>query len=357
MTPDFWNNRRVYITGHTGFKGSWLSYWLSSLGAVVTGYSLAPHTAPSLFHDAKIETVIESELGDIRDLTKLTNTLNRAQPEIVFHLAAQPLVRLSYKEPIETFEINALGTANLLQAIRSLSSVRAVICVTTDKCYENCEWEWPYRENDRLGGSDPYAASKACAEIIVASYKRSFFSYHGAPGVATARGGNVIGGGDWSEDRIIPDLVRHFVMGKPAQVRNPSAVRPWQSVLDALHGYLMLAEKLYGEPEDFSEAWNIGPPATAEMTVREVANAFAAGWGNGASWEHKTDGVAPHEANLLKLDSSKARARLGWRDLLPTDVVISDTASWYADHFLGRPAASLVGDAIKAFQKLMESCS
>ncbi len=355
MNRAFWYGRRVFVTGHTGFKGSWLSHWLSRVGSLVSGYALAPTTEPNLFNAATVDARINSQFGDIRDLHRLTTAITSFEPEIIFHLAAQPLVRSSYETPIETFHTNVLGTANVLEAIRNSPSLRAVVVITTDKCYENQEWVWPYREGDRLGGSDPYAASKACAELVVTSYRRSYFSQPGAPGLATARGGNVVGGGDWSADRIIPDLVRSFVSGVPATIRNPEAVRPWQSVLDALHGYILLAENLFENAAKFSGAWNIGPPTAAEMTVRQVADIFANSWQDGASWRYVPDPAGPHEARLLTLDTSKARVLLNWRDASVGETAIRQAAEWYQKFYLGDEAAKLMSSAIDSYEKGIKS--
>jgi len=357
MNRHFWAGKRVLVTGNTGFKGSWLTYWLACLGARVSGLALAPESQPSLYHAAKLDADVETFVADVRDEHLVASVVKSTRPEIVFHLAAQPLVRASYEQPTYTYAVNAMGTANVLEALRSSESARAVVCVTTDKCYENREWAWPYRETDGLGGRDPYSSSKACAEIITAAYRRSFFVNEPNVGVATARGGNVIGGGDWSPDRIIPDLVRAFAAGKPAIVRSPNAVRPWQFVLDALHGYLILAEKLHAEPIRFSEAWNFGPDASGECCVSTIADQLKAAWGQGADWQQSTSSGAPHEAHLLALDSSKARRELGWRDLLPIDATVTRLARWYASYNNGIDAKKLMSDDIAHFERLMESAA
>ncbi|MBI5845622.1 MAG: CDP-glucose 4,6-dehydratase [Deltaproteobacteria bacterium] len=328
INPSFWKGRRVLVTGHTGFKGSWLVLWLSDMGADVTGYALAPPTAPSLYETAEAGVGVESVEADIRDLDALARAFADARPEVVFHLAAQSLVRPSYDDPLETFTVNVMGTANLLDAARAAGGVSALVSVTSDKCYENREWLWPYRENEPLGGHDPYSASKACAEIVTASFRRSFFGDPTAPSVATARAGNVIGGGDWAKDRLMTDLLTAFSTGKCSEIRNPSAIRPWQHVLEPLSGYLMLAEKLAEKGRDYAEAWNFGPEASEAATVGAVADMAAALWGDGASWSHD-QGFHAHEAHLLKLDATKARIRLGWKPRMDLKEALSLTVKWH----------------------------
>lgn len=327
MNPSFWAGKRVFLTGHTGFKGSWLALWLTRLGAEVTGYALAPPSDPSLFDQLRLPDYLAAHHQlDIRDTERLSQVVCEAQPEIVFHLAAQPLVRASYRSPIETFETNILGTAYLLEALRTLNSVRAVVVVTSDKCYENREWLWPYRENEALGGHDPYSASKAAAEIVTAAYRRSFFDDTGCA-VATARAGNVIGGGDFAEDRLLPDLFRSQAAGEPLHLRYPEAVRPWQHVLEPLHGYLLLAERLWYEGADYSGPWNFGPEEGDIRTVRHVVESLARQL-PGLRWTHD-DTPQPHEAGLLRLDSSQARLRLGWQPVWRLDRALEATAEWY----------------------------
>jgi len=305
-----WEGRRVFITGHTGFKGGWLCHWLASKGAKIRGYSLDPETEPSLFVAASVGTILDDVRGDICDLDRLKKSMSEFAPDVVFHLAAQPLVRRSYADPVGTFATNVLGTANVLEAVRSTGSVRAVVCVTTDKCYENKEWVWPYRETDPLGGHDPYSSSKACAEIVAAAYRNSFFpidrlkEHHVS--LATARAGNVIGGGDWSEDRLIPDLIRGFQSKRPVQIRRPGAIRPWQHVLEPLHGYILLAEKLLSGAAQFATAFNFGPRDEDAWTVERIAGEVANLWGAGASWELDSS-QSVHEASYLRLDASRAR--------------------------------------------------
>lgn len=353
VNPRFWQDKRVLVTGHTGFKGAWLSYWLSRSGARVTGLALAPEGEPNLYRAAHLDDIVESHIEDVRNADAVRRIVQASRPDVIIHMAAQPLVRTSYDRPVYTYEVNALGTAHVLEAARVAPSVRAIVCVTTDKCYENREWIWPYRETDSLGGHDPYSSSKACAEIIASAYARSFFNSVES-GVATARGGNVIGGGDWSVDRIIPDLVRAFSSGKPGIVRNPHSVRPWQSVLDALNGYLILAMRLHDEPRSYSEAWNFGPDASAEWRVGAVAERVTRAWNGGAHWEHRAPENAPHEAQLLKLDSTKARSRLRWRDLLSTAETIDRLARWYARYYEGADARDLMDEDLNEFSARME---
>lgn len=315
MNPSFWDGKRVLLTGHTGFKGSWLSLWLQSMGAEVVGYALAPPTNPSLFEVADITSGMTSVIGDVRDLAQLKKTFAQHQPEIVIHMAAQPLVRYSYIEPVETYSTNVMGTVNLLEAVRATSSVKAVVNVTTDKCYENREWVWGYRENEAMGGFDPYSSSKGCAELVTAAYRNSYFhlekyKQHGVA-IASARAGNVIGGGDWAEDRLIPDIMRAITQAKPVNIRSPHATRPWQHVLEPLSGYLVLAERLYTEGAGYAEGWNFGPNDEDAKPVQWIVEKLIQSWGEGASW--KLDGGDhPHEAHYLKLDCAKAKMRLDW---------------------------------------------
>jgi len=336
----FWRGRRVFLTGHTGFKGSWLWLWLGELGAVTRGYALPPETAPSMFQAAALEKRGEHLIGDIRDAARLRAGLREFQPEIVIHLAAQALVRRSYREPLETFATNIQGTANLLDACRGLPGLRAVVVVTTDKCYENRELLEPYREVDRLGGRDPYSASKACAEIIGAAYRQSYVA-GGATAVATARAGNVFGGGDYSEDRLIPDAVRAYAAGRPLTVRNPAALRPWQHVTGPLGGYLMLARALFQAGQQFAVPFNFGPLPDRQMTVSDVIERFTRVWGGGARWVHEADAEAVHEAGLLLLDSTRARTELGWQPQTSLEAALDYTAAWYRALQEGRSAGDL----------------
>ncbi len=351
ITPSFWKDRRVFLTGHTGFKGAWLSLWLAELGAKVSGFALAPVSEPNLFELAGIADLLSANvIADVRELNALRQAVHNAGPEIVIHMAAQPLVRESYADPIGTYATNVMGTAHLLEAIRSLETVRAVIVVTTDKCYENNEWVWGYREVDRLGGRDPYSNSKACAELVTASYRQSFFrNVPAAPAIATARAGNVIGGGDWSEDRLIPDILRGC-FGPSAEVilRNPVAVRPWQHVLEPLGGYLLLAEHLVNNGALNDDAWNFGPHEGEERPVLEVANAVVESMGIGKVIIRK-DPDAPHEATLLRLDCSKARARLGWAPTFRFQETIAFTTAWYAAWHKGEDMANFTRDQIRIF--------
>jgi CDP-glucose 4,6-dehydratase len=327
MNAEFWRGRRVLLTGVTGFKGGWLALWLRELGAVVTGYSLPPPTTPSLFQIVKLDQCVEWLDGDVRNRASLRDAVKKGRPEIVFHLAAQPLVRASYELPVETFETNVLGTVNLLDALRTQDSVRAVVVVTTDKCYENREWWWPYREKDALGGHDPYSSSKACAEIATSAYYRSFYKARHV-GVATARAGNVIGGGDWARDRLVPDIMVALAAKEPVLVRNPASVRPWQHVLEPLCGYLRLAELVASDAGAFSESWNFGPSHEAVRPVSELVESICALWGGGARWQSEAQ-PQTHEAKLLALDASKARARLGWNPRLALREALEWTVEWY----------------------------
>ena len=334
MDPAFWRHKRVLITGHTGFKGSWLALWLEQLGADVAGVALEPPSSPSLFEVAAVGGGrLESVIADIRGRNTVAELLGRHRSEIVFHLAAQSLVRHSYRQPLETFSTNVMGTAKVLDAVRHSETVRAVVVVTTDKCYENLENEVGYTEDDRLGGHDPYAASKACAELVVSAYRRSYFE---APSeqpvaVASARAGNVIGGGDWAEDRLIPDIMRGIVDAAPVLIRNPDAVRPWQHVLEPLDGYLTLAQALAEHGPAYAEAWNFGPGEGDLMTVAEITAYLASRWGPQASWQ-VDQGTHPHETRFLRLNSSKAAARLRFRPRLPLRTALDWIVSWHRAH-------------------------
>lgn len=325
MHSEFFRGRSVFLTGHTGFKGSWLALWLQSAGARVTGFALEPPTSPSLFELAGVAGGMRDIRGDVRDAGALKSAIEEAQPELVFHLAAQPLVRASYDTPLETYAVNVMGTAHLLEACRNVASVRAVVVITTDKVYENREWSWGYREIDPLGGRDPYSSSKACAELVTAAYRASFFDNGAA--VASVRAGNVIGGGDWAKDRLVPDVLTSFIAKRAVRIRNPHAVRPWQHVLDPLHGYLLLAQRVL-EDRSFAEAWNFGPSDRDARAVGEVVEGLAARWGADAQIE--LDRAAhPHEAGLLKLDSSRARSLLGWAPRLDLEKALDWSVEWY----------------------------
>ena len=322
----FWRGRRVFLTGHTGFKGSWLALWLRALGAEVTGYALPPATRPSLFEVARVESGIRSCIGDIRDGAALGRALDEAQPEIIFHLAAQALVGAGYAQPVETYAVNVVGTAQVLECARRARGLRAVIGVTSDKCYDNRERPEGYREHEPLGGRDPYSSSKAGAELVIAAYRESFLRPQGIA-VASARAGNAIGGGDWAPDRLVPDLLAAFARAEPAVLRRPTSVRPWQHVLDPLAGYLALGRALLQEGEKFAEAWNFGPSGDGLVEVGEIARRLCALWGKGARCV-ESKALTPHEAHLLHLDAGKARERLGWRPRRDLDAALLATVDW-----------------------------
>jgi CDP-glucose 4,6-dehydratase len=331
-----WKGKRVLVTGHTGFKGGWLSLWLQGLGAELCGLALEPPTATNFFEDACVGQGMQSVIGDIRDAALVRRVFIDHRPEVVFHLAAQPLVRASYSDPLGTYATNVMGTAHVLDAARAVNSLRAVIVVTSDKCYENREWFWPYRESDRLGGFDPYSNSKACAELLVSAYRNSFFNpgdyaRHGVA-IASARAGNVVGGGDWAEDRLVPDAIRAFQQGRPVQIRTPGAIRPWQHVLEPLQGYLDVAELLLDKGMAGAEAWNFGPNPGDAKPVEWVVSELARLWGLGAGWEQEP-GSHPHEAQTLKLDISKAAAQLGWQPRLQLAEALAITEAWYSERW------------------------
>ena len=328
MNTEFWHGKRVFLTGHTGFKGSWLSLWLQTLGAEITGFALPPPDNQALFIRARVADGMTSIHGDIRDLAALETALKAAQPDVVIHMAAQALVRVSYEAPIDTFATNVIGTAHVFEAIRRCLDVRAVVNVTSDKCYENREWLWGYRENEALGGHDPYSASKACAEIVGSAMRASFFPPESSVAIASARAGNVIGGGDTARDRLIPDLVTAFAADRPAVIRNPLAIRPWQHVLEPLAGYLLLAEKLVEEGPRHAEAWNFGPRDQDMLSVGTIADAMAARWGNNARWM-QDQSSHPHEAHTLRLDATKARLRLGWQPQWTLDQALDSIVTWH----------------------------
>ena len=348
LNPDFWRSKRILITGHTGFKGSWLSIWLQMLGAEVYGFALPPPTKPSLFEQAKVAEGLASTIGDIRDFESVQKVLEQAQPNIVIHMAAQPLVRYSYHEPVETYATNVMGTVHLLEAIRSVGSVKAVINVTTDKCYENQEWPWGYRENEPMGGHDPYSSSKGCSELVTSAYRRSFYQQSGIA-LASARAGNVIGGGDWSVDRLVPDILRAFEEKMPVVIRSPHAIRPWQHVLEPLSGYLMLAQALYEEGERFASAWNFGPNDEDAKPVQWIVEQMTNQWGAGASWT-RDDGHHPHEANFLKLDISKARGLLGWKPIWNLKQALGKIIDWQKAWLSGSEMRSICEKQIAAYQ-------
>ncbi len=349
-----WQGRRVLVTGHTGFKGGWMCLWLKALGAQVWGLALPPPTTPSLYETARVESEVDSMRVDINDFPSTLNAVAHSEPEVVFHLAAQSLVRRSYIQPLATFSTNVLGTAHVLEAVRQVGTTRAVVVVTSDKCYENREWPWGYRETESMGGHDPYSSSKGCTELVSAAYRRSFLDPGGVH-IATARAGNVYGGGDWAADRLVPDLMRAFMERKTAIVRNPGAIRPWQHVLEPLHGYLLLAERLLTQGAGFADAWNFGPDIDAERTVAEVARMLTGLWGAEASWKHEWGAAAPHEANFLKLDSSKARQHLGWKPRWGLAEGLAYTAQWYRAYFEGRDVRELMESQIARYAGTAEA--
>jgi CDP-glucose 4,6-dehydratase len=355
MNPAFWQGKRVLLTGHTGFKGSWLSLWLQSMGAQVTGYALAPPSNPSLFEIAEVAQGMTSVIGDIRDLAKLQAVFAEHQPEIVIHMAAQPLVRYAYQNPVETYSTNVMGTVHLLEAVRNTPGVKAVVNITTDKCYENREWVWGYRENEPMGGFDPYSNSKGCAELVSAAYRSSFFNAdnYAQHGVATAtvRAGNVIGGGDWAQDRLIPDVLAAFEQGRKVDIRNPNAIRPWQHVMEPLRGYLTLAEQLFEHGPNFCEGWNFGPNDEDAKPVVWIVEQMAALWGNDAQWQVDT-GEHPHEAHYLKLDISKARSRLDWHPALRLKDALALIIDWSKQRVAGGNMRQLTLSQLQAYQAL-----
>lgn len=352
MFENAFNGRRVLVTGHTGFKGCWLSLWLNMLGADVAGVALEPETEPNLFESADLGQLVSHAIVDIRDAERLAAHVQDFDPEIIFHLAAQPLVRRSYDRPLETIATNVLGTANVLETGRSTSATRAIVCVTTDKVYQDRGWPWPYRESDTLGGKDPYSASKAAAEIIVSSYRQSMMANGNGAAVATARGGNVIGGGDWSDDRLIPDVVRAIQAGTPLRIRNPKSTRPWQHVLALCHGYLALAEALLREPEKYAGAWNFGPGHNGVISVEELL------WSFGQAWQLPEIETQPShdkpETALLALDSNQVEFELGWKSPWQLNEAVEFTARWYRDFGQNEAGAlTLMRDQINVYQRAM----
>lgn len=347
IDKEFWNKKKVLITGHTGFKGSWLSILLHRLGSDVYGYALEPPTNPSLFNEAKISELVTSQIGDIRDYKKLSGFIQTCKPEIIIHMAAQPLVRESYKNPVETYEVNVMGTVNLFEAARHTPGIKAILNVTTDKCYENKEWYWGYRENEPMGGYDPYSNSKGCSELVTSAFRNSYFNpeeyeRHGVA-IASARAGNVIGGGDWATDRLIPDFIRAISNGEKLKIRNPLAIRPWQHVLEPLSGYLTLAANLYSYGPEFNGAWNFGPDDSDAKNVEWIAGRFFELWGKGFSYSIDKN-PQPHEASYLKLDCSKAKAELGWYPQWNLEKALESTVEWYKTW--------LAGEGIRSFTEI-----
>ncbi len=353
MNISFWQGKRVFLTGHTGFKGSWMSLWLQNLGVEVTGFALHPPTNPSLFQVAGIAQGMDSVVGDIRDGTALIRAMHKAMPDIVIHMAAQPLVRRSYIDPVETYSTNVMGTVNLLEAVRKTASVRAVVNVTSDKCYENKEWVWGYRENEPMGGFDPYSSSKGCAELVTSAYRNSFFNSakyeEHKVALATARAGNVIGGGDWAEDRIIPDILRAIQQSQSVNIRNPQATRPWQHVLEPLSGYLTLAEKLHADGASYSDAFNFGPSEEDAKPVQWIVEELTRNWSQAASW-HLDSGNHPHEAHYLKLDCAKARAVLNWTPRWNLAQTLQAIIDWHKAHQSGQDMRAVCLQQITNFE-------
>lgn len=355
LNRQFWQNRRVFLTGHTGFKGTWLSLWLADMGAKVTGYALLPPTEPNLYDLAGASSCVRSLIADIRDRAVLCEAMREAKPEIVIHMAAQPLVLDSYRNPAETYEVNVMGTVNVLEAVRGCKGIRAVLNVTTDKCYENREWDWGYRENDALGGRDPYSNSKACSELITACYRQAFFSVETFPehgvSVATARAGNVIGGGDWAAQRLVPDCMRSLLKSEPVPVRNPDSIRPWQHVLDPLCGYLTLAEKMVLGGPDFAESWNFGPAEENSKSVGWMVKKVCKLWGTGAQYEIDTKCGNGHEAGLLRLDCSKTRNRLNWQPVWPISRALEKVVEWTKAYQQGADMRQITMSQIHEYER------
>ncbi len=355
VNKKFWKGKKVLITGHTGFKGSWLSLWLQSIGTHIVGYSLPPPTKPSLFEVANVADGMCSINGDVRDIEHLKATIVKYQPEIIIHMAAQSLVRYSYIDPIETYTTNVLGTVNVLEAVRQIKGARKVLIITSDKCYKNNEWLWGYRENEPMGGHDPYSSSKGCAEIIISAYRHSYFPVENYDrhnvAIASARAGNVIGGGDWSDDRLIPDIMKAFMENRPVIVRNPNAVRPWQHVLEPLNGYLCLIEKLWANGPGFSSGWNYGPNDDDVCEVSWIVERMVKLWGENAQWDLDKD-QNPHEANYLKLDCSKAKNILKWSPKLNLPATLEWIIKWYRNYQQNKDMRNYSEAEIRRYEKL-----
>ena len=352
MNPQFWAGKRVFLTGHTGFKGSWLSLWMQSMGANVTGFALLPPTTPSLFEVVHVADGMQSIMGDVRNLADLQKAMGDAKPEIVIHMAAQALVRHSYDNPVETYSTNVMGTVHLLQAVRGTPSVKAVVNVTSDKCYENREWVWGYRENEPMGGFDPYSNSKGCAELVTSAYRNSYFhpekyKEHGVA-IGSGRAGNVIGGGDWAEDRLIPDVMRAIAQGRPVRIRNPHSTRPWQHVLEPLSGYLLLAQGLFEQGSAFAEGWNFGPNDDDTRPVSWVLEQLIQSWGDGVSWSHD-EGKHPHESHCLKLDCAKVKSRLGWQPKWHLKTALDKVVDWQKQYVQGADMKAMTLSQIKDY--------
>lgn len=352
---DFWSGKRVFITGHTGFKGSWLSMWLLNMGAEVCGYALKPPTQPSLFEICNLDTHMRSTIADITDYDGLLSSIQSFKPEIVIHMAAQPLVRESYNIPVQTHMTNIMGTVHLLEAVRHSKSVRSIVNVTTDKCYENKEWPWGYRENDPMGGYDPYSSSKGCSELVTASYRQSFFNpdkynIEHQVALASARAGNVIGGGDWATDRLLPDILKSIISGQDVNIRSPYAIRPWQHVLEPLSGYLLLAEKLYTEGAQFAAGWNFGPEDKDAQTVEYIVAKICKLWGNGVGYQIDST-PQPHEAGYLKLDISKARTKLNWQPRWSLDTALDKIVYWQKAYQAGQDMKTICLEQIHEYEK------
>lgn len=351
VDPTFWRGRKVFLSGHTGFKGAWLSLWLQDCGAVLKGYALAPNTQPNLYDEAGVATGMESVIGDVRDLDGLVACLRSFSPEVVIHMAAQPLVRESYENPVDTYSTNVMGTVNILEAARNVESIKAIVNVTTDKCYDNKEWIWGYREDEPMGGRDPYSSSKGCSELVTSAYRSSFFEGASSASVASARAGNVVGGGDWARDRLVPDILKSFERKEPVSIRSPRATRPWQHVLEPLSGYLSLAEQLFKFGDDFAEAWNFGPVDADVKSVGYVTDYMATLWGEEAHSELDIQKHV-HEASSLKLDISKSLSRLDWEPKWRLENALDSIVAWHKGWLSGECPKELCQNEIKNFMRI-----